>query len=145
MNKSEYAKSLFLKGYNCAQAVFLAFAEDFGFDPGMALKISSGFGGGMGRMREVCGTVSGAIFVLNLKYGYDDSADAEAKKKLYKIIQDYMREFQALQGSYLCRELLAGTGAAVGGAPESRNEKYYKKRPCADIVAFAAELLEKYL
>ena len=144
--KGKKAKELFEQGYNCAQAVFGAFAEDLGIDFDMAVKISSGFGGGMGRLREVCGTVSGMFLVLSMKYGYDDPNANEEKKALYKDIQALSEEFKRENGSIICRELL---GLTIKGAdnpvPETRTEKYYKKRPCSELCEYAADLLETFI
>lgn len=134
--RSDKGVELFKSGLNCAQAVVGAFAADFGLSPELAAKVSCGLGGGVGRMREVCGTVTGASIVLGLKYGED-------KQKVYPYVQKFCEEFKAENGSIVCHELLAGTGATKGGAPEARTEAYYKKRPCVELVRYAIELLEK--
>lgn len=144
MTKGEIAKNLFLQGYNCAQAVVGAFCEDYGYDMQTATKLVSGFGGGMGRLREVCGAVSGMFFVLNMVYGYNDpKADAE-KKALYSRIQQLAHSFEEENGSIICKELLGLTHRSTP-TPDKRNEAYYKKRPCAELVKFAADLLCEYL
>lgn len=146
MAKGDKAKELFEKGYNCAQAVFGAFAEDLGIDFDFAVKLSSGFGGGMGRLREVCGAVSGMFLVLNMKYGYDDPKANDEKKALYKDIQALAQEFKKENGSIVCRELL---GLNIKGAdapvPEARTEKYYKKRPCGELCRYAGDLVEEFI
>lgn len=134
--RSDKGVELFKSGLNCAQAVVGAFAADFGLSPELAAKVSCGLGGGVGRMREVCGTVTGASIVLGLKYGEDKSV-------VYPYVQKFCEEFKAENGSIVCHELLAGTGATKGGAPEARTETYYKKRPCVELVRYAIELLEK--
>lgn len=134
MTKSERAVGLFREGMNCSQAVFCAFAGDFGMDAETAAKVSCGLGGGVGRMREVCGTVTGAALVLGMRHGPDKAA-------AYAKVQDFCRRFRAECGSIVCRELLAGTGATEGGAPDARTAEYYRKRPCAELVGFAAKLL----
>ena len=106
MTKAERAKELFLQGYNCAQAVFGAFCEDFGIDFETGVKISSGFGGGISRRREVCGAVSGAVMVLSMKYGYDDAKADEEKKALYKKVQEVLGGFENEVGSIVCRASL---------------------------------------
>ena len=103
---SEKAVSYFKSGYNCAQSVFLAFANDFGFEKETALKMSSSFGGGMGRLREVCGTVSSMFAIAGLKYGYSSSDDDVAKAKHYELIQSLAEKFKSKFGTYICRELL---------------------------------------
>ena len=146
MTKGDIAKSLFEKGYNCAQAVFGAFAEDLGMDFDTAVKISSPFGGGMGRLREVCGTVSGMNMVLGMKYGYSDPTVTQEKTALYKEVQFLANKFKEDNGSIICRELL---GLDIKGAdkpaPEQRSEKYYKKRPCSELCKYAAHILEEYV
>ena len=146
MNKSEKAKSLFMEGANCAQAVCGAFAAECGISEEQALVISSGFGGGVGRMREVCGAVSGMVLVLNMIYGSGDLSDKSAKDGQYARIQEVADSFKKECGSIVCRELL-GLEKKASTPPESeaRTPEYYKKRPCADMVALAAEILEKYL
>ena len=132
------AEALFVSGKNCAQSVFSAFAGDFGMDAEVAAKVSVGLGGGVGRMREVCGAVTGAALVLGLKYGPDKTA-------VYAKVQEFAAAFRAETGSVLCRDLLAETDATAGGAPEARTAEYYRKRPCAEIVRLAADLLAKML
>lgn len=144
--KGEIAKQYFLDGYNCAQAVVLAFAQDFGLDKNTAVMLSSSFGGGMGRLREVCGAVSGMFMVLGLKYGYASPEDNQAKKELYKKVQEVAGLFKDDNGSIICRELLGlnQTGKS-DPTPELRTESYYKKRPCKDLVQFAADLVDEYI
>lgn len=146
MTKGELAKKLFEDGYNCAQAVLLAFCEDFGMDRETAMMISAPFGGGMGRLREVCGTVSGMNMVLGLaKRGYK-KGDNASKAQLYKDVQTLAEKFREDNGSIICRELL---NLRIEGkdnhVPELRTEKYYKARPCSELCRYAADLLEKYL
>lgn len=145
MIKGEKAKALFLEGYNCAQAVFSAFADELGIDFDMAVKLSSGFGGGMGRLREVCGAVSGMFMVLSMKHGYTSPTDMSAKKSLYAHIQNLAKSFSDENGSIVCRELLALPEKMSSPTPENRSEQYYKKRPCADLVEYAADLVESYM
>lgn len=137
-NYGETAVALFATGMNCAQSVFCAFAEDLGMDAETAAKVSSGLGGGVGRLREVCGAVTGATLVLGMKYGPD-------KTVVYEKVQAIAAEFKAEMGSIVCRELLSGSGATSGGAPEARTPEYYRKRPCSEIVRFAADTVAKYL
>ncbi len=146
MTKGELAKSLFEDGYNCAQAVLLAFCEDYGMDKETAMMISAPFGGGMGRLREVCGTVSGMNMVLGLaKKGYK-KGDNSSKSQLYKDVQTLAERFKEDNGSIICRELLnlriEGKDSHI---PELRTERYYKKRPCSELCRYAADLLEEYL
>ena len=106
MTKKEIAKNYFLEGYNCAQSVFLAFAEDEGLNKDIALKIASSFGGGLGAQREVCGAVSGMCMALGLKRGYNSAKDYAVKQKHYLAVQEICAEFKKQNGSIICRELL---------------------------------------
>lgn len=139
MNKQEYAESLFKSGYNCSQAVAAAFAEETGLDKELIAQLTTGFGGGIGRMREVCGTVSGMAFVISALYKED-------KASIYARVQEVAEEFRRENGSIICRELL---GLSIKGAdspvPEPRTNTYYKKRPCAELVGMAADILERYI
>jgi C_GCAxxG_C_C family probable redox protein len=139
------AKELFSKGYNCSQSVFAAFCDETGLDMDTALKISSSFGGGMGRLREVCGAVSGMFMVVGMKYGYTDPSDKKAKTEHYKLIQDLAKQFEKENGSIVCRELLGLSVKADIPVPEDRTESYYKKRPCAELVENAARILDEYI
>lgn len=145
MTRPEKAKELFENGYNCAQAVFCAFEDVTGFDRETALRFSAGFGGGMGRLREVCGAVSGMTMVLSCVFASTDPNDQAKKKELYSLIQQAAGDFKAENGSYVCRELLSLGEGASNPEPEKRTESYYKKRPCAELVRCAAEITEKYL
>lgn len=142
---SEYAKELFLKGYNCCQSVFAAFCNDTGMDFDMALKIASSFGGGMGRLREVCGAVTGMFMVVGMKYGYIDPADNKAKSEHYRLVQDLAKQFEKENGSIICRELLGLSIKKDNPVPEERNESYYRKRPCAELVEQAARLVDEFI
>ena len=130
----EKAEKLFMSGCNCSQAVFAAFADELGLDEELAKRIACGLGGGVGRMREVCGAVSGAALVLGMRHGPDKTA-------AYPAIQDFCAKFKQECGSIVCRELLEGTGATQGGAPEARTPEYYRKRPCVELVKLAAQML----
>lgn len=145
MKKSESAKKLFEQGYNCAQAVFCAFCEDEGIDFKTGLKLSSSFGGGMGRLREVCGAVSGMFMAAGIIYGYDSNDDKQAKTAHYKLIQELAGKFKEENGSIICRDLLGLNRQKDSYVPQDRTKEYYKKRPCAELVAVAAEILENYI
>lgn len=145
MTRPEKAKQLFTSGYNCSQAVVGAFIDDFAIDFDTAMKLSSSFGGGMGRMREVCGAVSGAFMIAGLKCGYCDPCDKAAKSAHYALIQKIAADFKQQNGSIICRELLEGVGCngkCQGSVPEDRTAAYYKKRPCAELVYIAAKIVE---
>ena len=145
MTHAEKAKVYFEKGYNCAQAVTLAFADEMGMEEDAAAKIASSFGGGLGRLREVCGCVSGMALAAGAIRGYSDPKAREEKADHYAFIQKLADEFKKKNGSIICRELLAGINNDTNPVPEDRTESYYKKRPCADLAAMAAEILEKEL
>ena len=136
MNRVEKAEALFMSGCNCSQAVFAAFADEFGLSEELAKKVACGLGGGVGRMREVCGAVSGAAMVLGMRANGDKAA-------AYPEIQKLGAAFKGETGSIVCRELLAGTGATTGGSPDARTSAYYKKRPCVELVKLAASLLQE--
>lgn len=135
------AEALFREGYNCAQAVLLAFEDVTGLNKETASAISSSFGGGLGRMREVCGAVSGAAMVLGIVKGNYPPEDHRKKSGHYKLIQEFAEKFKAENGSIICRELLKGTGSESGNTPEKRTENYYKKRPCPLIVRSSADIV----
>lgn len=146
MTHQEKAKEYFQEGYNCAQAVLLAFCQDFDLDPETALRLSSSFGGGMGRLREVCGAVSGMFMVAGLAVGYSDPNATDEKKDHYATIQGLAKKFQEENGSILCRDLLGLT--KPGGdtpIPEARTREYYQKRPCVELVGNAASLIAQEL
>ena len=143
MGHAERAKELFLNGYNCAQAVTGAFAEEYGVDLSTAMRMTAALGGGVARQREVCGAVLGMAIVLGMAEGGSDPADREAKLRSYHRTQAVSARFREENGSIVCLELLGG--AQAGGAPAARTEAYYKTRPCAELVACAAELLEQEL
>ena len=134
MTREEKAEALFASGLNCAQSVFGAFADEFGMDADLAARVSCGLGGGVGRLREVCGAVTGGALVLGMRHGPDKTA-------VYPRVQDFAAAFRREAGSIVCRELLEGTGATTGGAPEARTAAYYAKRPCAELVKLAVRLL----
>lgn len=144
-SKGELAREYFLQGYNCAQAVSMAFSEEMNLEADTVAKMVSAFGGGMGRMREVCGAVSGMFFVLSVLEGYSDPKDHAGKMALYQKVQELAEAFRRENGSIICRELLSGKITAVSDSPEPspRTEAYYKKRPCPDLVAIAADILQK--
>lgn len=146
MSKGDIAKQNFMNGYNCSQAVLLAFCEDFGLEKETALKISEPFGGGMGRMREVCGTVTGMFMVLGLAMGNSDAKDGSTKKNVYKSVQELAEKFKQDNGSIICRELLGLQKTNKESyVPSERTTEYYKKRPCPELCKYAADILEEYL
>lgn len=145
IDRGELAKQLFYEGYNCAQAVVCAFEDVTGLDRALSAKLASSFGGGMGRMREVCGSVSGALMVLGMVLGYDDPKDPEAKKQHYRLVQEFAARFKRVNSSIVCRELLTGVKVAPGSDPEERTAEYYKKRPCPELIKCAAQIAGQML
>ena len=143
MNHSEKAAELFLQGYNCAQAVAVAFCDVTGLDEKFTAKAVSAFGGGMGRLREVCGAVSGMFFVLGHLYGYDTPGDDAEKKELYARVQALAAQFREINGSIVCREILKNPPSDPNQSP--RTAEYYAQRPCVRMVMTAAELMDKFI
>ena len=146
MSRAERAKELFQQGYACSQAVVLAFADIVGVDEAALSKITLPFGGGLGRLRLTCGAVSGMAAVAGLVFAKSENTP-ENKKTTYEIVRELCEKFQAENGSLICADLLSGANlqVTVGGEAEQRTESYYKKRPCAELVYSAADILEKYL
>ena len=147
-SRGDRARELFREGYNCSQAVTLAFADELearGISKEMAAGLASSFGGGLGRLREVCGCVSGMALVCGALEGYTDPKAAAEKQDHYKRIQKLVTTFKDENGSYICRELLSGINSDTTPVPEARTESYYKKRPCAELAACAADILERHL
>ena len=143
MEHTILAADLFLEGYNCAQAVAVAFTDLTGMDKKEAAKLAAPFGGGMGRMREVCGAVSGMFMVLGALYGYDNSDADDKKKALYKQVQELAEQFRAENGSIICREILKNPPSDPNPSP--RTAEYYAKRPCAKMVMTAARLMDAFI
>lgn len=135
------AEMLFRQGYNCAQATFCAFCEELGMDIDTAARLSSSFGGGMGRMREVCGAVSGALMALGALRGYDDVSDINIKMEHYARVQAIMKGFESELSSYICRDIIKVIGSQEP-MPTPRSDEFYKKRPCVKCVRCAARLVD---
>ena len=143
--RAEYALSLFKSGYNCAQSVFAAYADLLGMDTETALKMSSAMGGGVGRMREVCGTVSAMAMLAGLKEGNADPENEEAKEHIYALVRRMSALFKEQQGTIICRELLGIEGMEESAKPSIRTPEFYASRPCGRIIACAAEIIEDVL
>ena len=151
----EKAKRLFKEeGYNCCQAVVLAYNDIFGIDDTTAAAMASGFGGGMGRMREVCGSVSGMVMLAGLIAPACDPSIKVDRTRNYTLVQEMSNEFKVINGSIVCKELLGLT--PIGSPrtpvptespePSDRTEEYYKKRPCEELVGISAKIVgEKIL
>ena len=123
----------------------MAFSDVTGYSLEESARLSSSFGGGMGRMREVCGAVSGALMVLGLEKGYDSTDDEEKIKAHYHLVQDFAARFREKNGSIICRDLLEGVEVKKGDEPEKRTEDYYERRPCLGLVADACDILDEML
>lgn len=144
MNKSErvfLSQELFSQGFACSQSVFAAFSDMFGIDRETALKISSGLGGGVGRMREVCGVVTAASMVLGMKYGTADGANKEAKAETYAKVREFADKFREKEDTIICRELLGLLKEEKSHIPQERTKAYYSQRPCLRLVKEATEIL----
>ena len=145
-DRSEQAKEYFLNGANCAQAVLRAFCDRCGLTPDTAMRLASGFGGGLARQREVCGAVAGMCMAADLICGPGEGTDKAAKDAHYALIRELCDAFRDETGSIVCRALL-GLGPKQSDPPvsEARTPAYYKKRPCAELVELAAGILSKRL
>lgn len=142
------AVELFMQGYNCSQSVFLAFADLYGMDEDMAKRVSAGFGGGVGRMRMMCGAVSGMVMLAGLDAGQTESNDRKGKADCYAVVQVLVNKFKEENGSVICAELLGMKGCKVvkdSNIPDERNAEYYRVRPCSQKVENAARLFAEYL
>lgn len=145
MTHAEKAVALFKEGYNCAQSVFLAFEDMYDIEHDTAMRLSSGFGAGMGKLREVCGCMTGAFMAAGLLCGYSDVTDAEAKKNTYAVIQKIAGAFEKEKGTLICRELLGLKKGEDLEEPAVRTEEYYRTRPCASMCGLAAKLVDDYV
>ena len=143
MDRATKAAQLFTEGYNCAQAVAVAYSDLIGLTPEFTAKMASSFGGGMGRMREVCGAVSGMLMVAGILYGYNSTDDDEPQKAHYTLVQDLAGQFRERNGSIICREILKNPSSDP--APTPRTQEYYNLRPCAKMVYDAVDILDAYI
>ena len=145
MTRREAAMANFKNGYNCSQSIVLAFEDLLPVDGAQMLKLASSFGGGMGRLRAVCGSVSGMFMIAGLLYGYDGPETGQVKADHYARIQELAHRFEEEHGSIVCREMLGLNVKHDVPVPEARTAEYYKKRPCAEIIGDTAEILEQYI
>lgn len=143
--RSERAMNNFEAGYNCTQSVVLAFSDLLDMEEGQLALAVSAFGGGMGRLREVCGSVSGMFFVLGMLQGYHEPGDYEGKKQLYGKVQELARRYEEKNGSIVCRELLGLDHKRDESVPEARTKEYYRKRPCRELIGCAARILDEFI
>lgn len=145
--QGDAAYAWFLQGYNCSQSVVAAFAPQLGLTEEMALRLSAGFGAGIGRMREVCGAFCGVVTVLSMVYA--DPTDPKDKSRMYALVQQAAERYRTRNGggSIICRELLAKAGVAPAGgtAAEERTADYYKKRPCPELCRICADLCAEFI
>lgn len=139
------AVDLFRKGCNCSQAVFASFSDVTGIDEKTAMRMSSSFGGGLGRLREVCGAVSGMALVAGCLWGYDDLEDKDLKTRHYALIADMANKFSDIFGSYICRDILKTGNREYSPVPQDRTSEYYALRPCEKCVAAAAGILDEVI
>lgn len=149
IDRSKEARALFLQGYNCSQAVFGAYAKDLGMDQKTAFRVAASFGGGVGRMREMCGACSGMFLVAGMLTGATEGADQAGKKYNYQVVRELAECFKKRHGSTVCKEMLAAAGIApestgTGTQPEKRTDEYYRKRPCPDLIEDAARIVAEY-
>ena len=137
----------FMQGYGCCQSVVAAFADLYGLDETMAKRIAAGFGGGVGRMRMMCGAVSGIVILVGLDCGQTEGTDRQGKSACYKVVQQLLAESKEENGSLICAELLGLKGPVPMGnyVASERTKEYYKQRPCAAKVESAARIFARYL
>lgn len=138
----EKAIELFYQGCNCSQAVFAAFCDVTGINFDSALKMSSLFGGGIGRMRETCGAVSGMVLAAGCIFGYSDISDPSKKKEAYALTAEMVNRFKAEKGSVVCRELLGLKTYEYSPEAQPRTPEFYKTRPCVSCIGLAAQILD---
>ncbi len=144
MTTTEAAVANFSQGYNCAQSVAAAFAESVGMPREQALRAVAGFGGGIGRTAGVCGAVSGAVFILGLKYGAVHGDDTAAKERAYERVREFIRRYTELHDTTICRDLLGCDISTPAGMQEMRDRKLHTT-VCSGLVADAARILEEML
>ncbi len=144
MDHAERAVELFMQGYNCSQSVFAAYCDLTGLDFTLSVKLSSSMGGGVGRLREICGALSGALLVAGCLYGYTDISTNNPKSKHYALVQQLANSFKEKSGAIACRDILGLKGASQPYSPP-RDADFYAKRPCAKMVHLAASVLDSYI
>ena len=145
MNKADRARELFGQGYNCSQTIMGTFAEEFPLSFEEVMHLAAPLGGGMGRLREVCGAVSGMCMVAGAVFGYSRPEQIEEKAMLYALERHLAQRFREENGTILCRELLGLQQAEASPVPQKRDEAYYAARPCGELCAHAAAILEEEL
>ncbi len=141
MSKTEQALKLFKQSFSCSQSVFSVYAEELGVDTGTAMKIAGAFGGGMARMGETCGAVTGAFMVIGLKYGQTNAEDKAAKEKTYDVVRQFVERFKSMHGSTVCR-VLTGCDMNTNEGLNAFREKNIFETHCMNYVKDAVEILE---
>ena len=147
-SRIQRAVELFMQGYGCCQSVLCAFADRYGLDEEMALRISAGFGGGVGRMRMMCGTCSALVILAGLEKGQTRGEDREGKAACYQLVRQLLETFRQRNGSIICAELLQMNGVKAEtntSQPDERNAEYYRVRPCARKVESAARVFAEWI
>jgi C_GCAxxG_C_C family probable redox protein len=144
MNCAERAADSFARGFNCSQSVLAAYAEQFGLTEEQALKVAGGFGGGMGRMAETCGAVTGAIMVIGLKFASTTPGDMQGKENAYAVVREFVHRFKGRNVTVLCRELLDCDISTPEGMKRAQQEKLIKKC-CPKLIQDAAEILDQLI
>lgn len=142
------ASELFMAGYGCCQSVVAAFADMYGMEHEMALRVGAGFGGGVGRLRMMCGAVSGMVVLAGLHCGAVEGQDRTGKAECYKVVQELLARFKEKNGSVVCADLLAQAGCATDSSthvPDERTPAYYSTRPCARKVEDAARIFAEFI
>ena len=139
------AVATFESGYTCAQSVFATYADLFGLDRTTALKLASPMGGGVGRMREICGVVSAMALLAGLKEGNTDPENEEGKERIYLLTRKMAEKFKEKNDTIICRELLGIEGMEESARPSARTKEYYAQRPCSRLVADASRIIEEML
>ncbi|HNY51353.1 MAG TPA: C-GCAxxG-C-C family protein [Smithella sp.] len=145
MDRSEQAVAKFVSGYNCAQSVLFAFCEDIGLDKNEALKITCGFGAGMGRKEEVCGAVTGGIMAIGLKHGRGENETQKATEITYAKVRELMNLFSEKHGSYLCRQLLNGCDLSNDEGHKLYLANDYRNKVCKPCVQSVVEIVEEIM
>ena len=144
MNSAERTADSFARGFNCSQSVLAAYAEQFGLTEERALKVAGGFGGGMGRMAETCGAVTGAIMVIGLKFASTTPGDIQGKENAYSVVREFVHRFKGRNVAVLCRELLDCDISTPEGMKRAQQEKLIKKC-CPKLIQDAAEILDQLI
>jgi len=144
MNKIDEAMSCFMNGFNCSQSILSTYCSKFGLDPKIALKLSTGFGSGMGGLAKICGAVTGSFMVIGLKHGRENIEDIEAKERTYDKVQDFVKQFENIYGSIICKELIGYDISTLEGKKLAQDQNLFKEK-CPKFVQEAAKILEHIL